>query len=216
MYIFISYQTADKHVAGEIQNILEAVGIESFLAHEDIEVSVEWRGKILEEIGKANVFISLLSEGYYSSSWCVQESGIAAYRKNMTEIPLSIDGRIPEGFAGNIQSTRIDPEHVSLIDLLPGLIRHDFELGTNLIIEIIGRSGSFRNAEANYSLILPYLENLSEEQIKVLLEKIRANGQIHHAGQCAKEFIPPLLENYGHLLEPEDLKYLKEVCERYA
>ena len=76
---FISYQTSEKHVAGAIQRVLDEVGIPGFLAHKDIEVSVEWRERILQELRQASLFISLLSERYFSSPWCVQESGIAAY-----------------------------------------------------------------------------------------------------------------------------------------
>jgi adenine-specific DNA methylase len=38
--IFISYQTADKAVAGKIKKILSDYGMVSFLAHEDIEISI--------------------------------------------------------------------------------------------------------------------------------------------------------------------------------
>lgn len=41
-YAFISYQTADKQIAGRIKELLESIGITSFLAHEDIDVSEEW------------------------------------------------------------------------------------------------------------------------------------------------------------------------------
>jgi adenine-specific DNA methylase len=34
--VFISYQTADKVVAGKIKEILSDYGMDSFLAHEDI------------------------------------------------------------------------------------------------------------------------------------------------------------------------------------
>lgn len=41
--------------------------------------------------------LPILSAHFYGSIWCKQESGIAAFR-NMTIIPLSIDGAIPGGF----------------------------------------------------------------------------------------------------------------------
>jgi hypothetical protein len=49
LYAFISYQTEDKQIAGRIKSLLETIGVKSFLAHEDIDVSEEWRIKILEE-----------------------------------------------------------------------------------------------------------------------------------------------------------------------
>jgi len=215
-YAFISYQTDDKHVAGRIRDVLSGGGIESFLAHEDIEVSDEWRVKILEEIGKADIFICLLSKSYFGSPWCVQETGIAAFREDMTVIPLSIDGSIPQGFISNIQSTKINPDQITIKDLLPGLLKHNLSKGIDLMIEIIGGSGSFRSAEANFGLILPYIGDLSDEQMKSLLEKVITNKQIHHANLCAHDYIPPLLESHGHLLDESDLEFLKDVCARYA
>jgi len=215
LYAFISYQTEDKHVAGRIKDILDSIGIVSFLAHEDINVSEEWRLKILEELEKTNIFISLLSQHYYTSPWCVQESGIAAFRNDMTIIPLSIDGSIPQGFVSNIQSTKINPDQVKITDLIPGLVKHDFKKGTDEIIKIIGGSMSFRIAEANFQLIFPYLGSLSDEQMRTLLEKAAENGQVHHATLCAKEYIPPILETHGHLLSQEKREILAGICEQY-
>lgn len=121
MYAFLSYQTDEKLAAGEVREILNSIGIKSFLAHEDIQVSEEWRHKILEEIGKADLFIPLLSKSYYASPWCMQESGMAAFRDGLTIIPLSLDGSIPPGFIGHIQSTKVKSGSIELANLLPGL-----------------------------------------------------------------------------------------------
>lgn len=214
--IFISYQTEDKAAAGTIKRILESVGCTCFLAHEDIEVSEEWRVRILEELDKVDIFISLLSANYYKSPWCVQESGIAAYRRNLTIIPLSIDGSVPQGFFSHIQSTRVTPENITIESLLPGLIKHDFTLGMNIIINIIERSSSFRGAEANFRLILPYLDKVQDPQMTKLLNAVRQNPQVHHAGKCASDYIPPLLRLKGHLLDKEDLDFLRGVCSDYT
>ena len=214
-YAFISYQTADKLVAGEIKDILESVGITSFLAHEDIGVSEEWRIKILDEIGAADLFVSVLSNNYYSSPWCIQESGIAAYRNNLTIIPLSIDGSIPKGLFANIQSTKIEPGKISITDLLPGLIKFDFNQAVDEIIEMIGESGSFRGAEANFEMILPHLDGLTPDQNKRLLEHAARNNQIHHAGLCATEYLPPLIDKHGHLLDSETKEFLQGICDQY-
>lgn len=215
-YIFISYQTTDKQIAGRIRDILAIYGVDSFLAHEDIYVSEEWRLKILEEIRKADIFICLLSKNYYKSHWCIQESGIAIFRSDMTVIPLSVDDSIPQGFISNLQSVRINPETVSIRDLLPGFLSHSVTTGIYLIIEVIGRSGSYRSAEANFSLILPYIHQLTDEQMHNLLERAFENEQIHHAARCAREYMPPLLKSHGHLLHPEKLRFLKKICAQYA
>lgn len=216
MYAFISYQTNDKHVAGKIKEILAGVGINGFLAHEDIQVSEEWRLKILEEIGKADIFISILSSNYYQSTWCVQESGIAAFRKDITVVPLSIDGSIPQGFSSNIQSMKIDPDNPTLENLIPGLAKYKILLAADILIKMLSRSRSYRGAETNFQRILPYLNRFPDEKIKELLEVVASNNQIYDAGLCASEYVPPLLETHGHLLSLDTFKFLKDICARYA
>lgn len=124
-YVFISYQTRDRHVAAGIQSMLTEHGVASFIAHEDIEVSISWQDKILEELGKADIFICLLSRHYSQSPWCVQESGIARFR-NIHIIPLSLDGSIPEGFIASVQSKRINAKlGIELDDFVDGLKAYD-------------------------------------------------------------------------------------------
>lgn len=65
MYAFVSYQTANRLVAGRAKAVLESLKILTFLAHEDIYVSEERRRKIPEEIGKANIFVALPSSDYW-------------------------------------------------------------------------------------------------------------------------------------------------------
>jgi hypothetical protein len=215
MKAFISYQTSDKIIAGKIKTLLAELCIPAFLAHEDIEVSEEWRLKILEEVALADLFICLLSENYYQSIWCIQESGVAAYRKDMSIIPLSIDGSIPQGFISHIQSTRIAPERFSSNDLIPIIAKRDVSWAIDLIIDLIGKSRSFRGAEANFQLLLPYTTRMFDAQAIRLLEKAAENGQVHHAGLCAKEYLPPLLEKYGHLVSTATLDFLKKICSQY-
>ena len=216
LYAFLSYQTNDKHVAGQIKSLLLKVGIDAFMAHEDIAVSEEWRLKILEEIGKADIFICLLSASYVNSHWCIQESGIASFRKNMTVVPLSLDGTIPQGFIANVQSAKIDPTRVWLGDLIPGLLKHNSSFGLDIAIEQVGSSASYRAAEANFQFLLPYLPRITDAQAKRLLEVTATNQQVHHASLCASQYIPPLLASHGHLLSPDTLAFLTNTCARYA
>jgi hypothetical protein len=213
-YAFISYQTKDKSVAGNIKQLLGGVGIKAFLAHEDIEVSLEWREEILKEISSASIFICLLSQNYLLSPWCLQEAGMAILR-GITIIPLSIDGTIPMAFMSKYQATRINIERPMIRDLMPGLLKYNKFDGLNIMIELLGASGSFRTAEANFELLLPYINDLTEIQVKELFKRIRENGQVHHAALCASQYIPQLLRQYGSLISKDDFNFLKEVCAQY-
>lgn len=208
MKAFISYSTLDKYVAAKIQNILDRFGIESFLAHEDIQVSSEWQSVILNELKRSDLFVALLSKDYETSPWCEQEAGIAAFRE-MTLVFLSLDGTIPKGFVGKTQSAKIREETLSIYDLIPGIIHCNFSFGTNLIVDLIGKSHSFRQAEKNFQLILPYVSQMKKSQIKELLKRSANNRQVYDAGICRKRYIPSLLKDYRYLLSKKTIAILE-------
>ena len=216
MYAFLSYQTKDKKAAGEVRELLGEIGITCFLAHEDIQVSEEWRHKILEEIGKVDLFIALLSDNYSASAWCIQESGIAAFREGVTIIPLSLDGAIPPGFIGHIQSTKVEPGAITLANLLPGLGKKDVSFVIDVVTKIIEKSGSYRGAEADFVLILPFIGKASNDEIVRLLNVSASNGQVLHASKVAREFLPPIMARHGHLLDADVREKIEGVLERYA
>lgn len=200
---FISYQTADKKVAGAVKEILKAEGIESFLAHEDIPVSEEWRLEILKKIRKAQIFVALISKNYHKSVWCIQEAGIAAGRTKMASICLLLDETTPPGFLQAVQGKQCKDGVVELSDLLPGLVKAmpDHVLGK--MIDEIAKSGSYRWAEESYAKLVPYADKLSREQAKRLLEAGYENGQVRHAHLCVKEYIPKVMRLHEKTISAE-------------
>jgi hypothetical protein len=215
MLAFMSYQTEDRLAAAAVAHMLEGLGIQTFMAHEHIEVSVQWRDEILRQLGLADLFVPILSQRYYVSIWCKQESGIAAFRR-MTMIPLSADGSIPQGFMGHIQSSLLQGLQPTYQQIFPGLAAHDITFTINAIINIISRSGNFRGAEYNFQLLLPYLNRATDAQIVQLLNACHRNGQVHHASLCARDYIPPLMRSHGHFLQPQTRTELEQVLAQYA
>ena len=59
---FISYAHADRKYGAQAKNVLAEIGIEAFLAHDDLHVSDEWRARIIEELRRCDLFVPLLSE----------------------------------------------------------------------------------------------------------------------------------------------------------
>lgn len=218
MRAFLSYQTADREVAARVGAVLTEFEYTAFMAHEHIEVSEEWRKRILKEIEAADLFVPILSKNYYDSIWCKQESGIAAFRC-MTIIPLSTDGSIPQGFITHIQSTKIDPTSPTspkYTDLLPGLAKHDVGLVINRLIAKVGKSGSFRGAEADFALILPYIDRANDKQVVELLNVSTKNKQVCHAVLCATEYLPPLVASHGKFMDAGMHRELEGVLAQYS
>jgi hypothetical protein len=79
--IFLSYSTGDKELAGRIAELLRTkYKAEVFLAHENLKVSQEWRGTILQELEKCHCLIALVTENFKPSDWTDQEVGNAIGR----------------------------------------------------------------------------------------------------------------------------------------
>jgi hypothetical protein len=214
MRAFMSYQTSDKEIAGRVTAVLQHFECSTFMAHEDIEVSGEWRLEILKEIGAADLFVPILSANYLKSIWCAQESGIAVHR-GMTIIPLSTDGTVPQGLIAHIQSIRIDPNSPKYSDLLPGIAKHDVAFVIDQLITKIAGSPSFRSAEANFELILPYLARTTKNQMVQLLNASTENRQVCHAGLCATKYLPPLVASHGKFMSNDKLTELQGVLGQY-
>ena len=139
-YAFISYQHEDRELAAGLKRLLARINVPAFLAHEDIEVSDEWRARLLDELTKVTMFIAVLTKRYFTSTWCVQESGIAAFRRTLVIVPLSYDGTVPQGFLGHVQAKKVTASTLDLRDLAPSFLRHDSARGLDIVIRIVGRS----------------------------------------------------------------------------
>jgi hypothetical protein len=212
---FLSYQTDEKTIAGKVASLLGSLGVETFTADDDIEVSFEWRGELLKKIAAADLFVPILSAHYYQSIWCIQELGIAAFRE-MTVILLSLDGSVPKGFMAHIQSTNVDPANIRFEDLIPGLAKHDLQFAISALLDNLRLSRSFRQAEYNFGLLNPYLIHFTNDNMRDLLTISAENNQICNAGECIRTYLPPLTKSHGKYLKPQLRKKLKDTLANYG
>jgi TIR domain len=213
---FISYQTENRAVAGQLRDALAPAGITAFLAHEDIEVSVEWRGRLLQELHRADVFVAVLSAAYLRSAWCIQESGIAAFKPELLVVPLSLDGTVPPAFLGGFQSARLDAATLSAATLAPAYTSRDVNKGLFNLISVIAASRNYRNAEANFSLAMPYVAQMQPDHVDSLLSSAVGNEQVSNAAKCAAEYIPAVLKAHPKIGPRKARAQLKEICRRYG
>ena len=194
MKAFISYSTIDKHIAGQIKAILDEHRVESFLAHEDINVSVAWKDRIVEELTDSKIVIPLLSASFKESEWAPQEIGFAFSRGNALFIPLSIDGTMPFGFISHIQGKRIPDAGVSrdlLIDPIMERFPHGIIPG---LIERLADAKSFRGAEKLMQPLVSYFSQFDEAEINAFAAASIGNGQIWDAGECRQNYLPQFLD----------------------
>jgi hypothetical protein len=93
--IFLSYHHNDRELAGKIKRSLELKGFTVFLAHEDIDPSVEWRDAIQEHLSSCTAVIAIVTRDFEKSSFTNQEVGIAMANDKKV-IPLVFDIRLKD------------------------------------------------------------------------------------------------------------------------
>jgi len=110
--VFLSYSHKDRMLAGEIAVFLKAHGVYVFLAHEDIEISKEWRDEIQRNLKSCNILFALITPRFQESVWTNQEAGYMLGR-NIQVVPLIVgETNIKEfGFLEALQGIKIKEEN---------------------------------------------------------------------------------------------------------
>ena len=218
MIAFISYSYADREYARQTKQVLEEVGVTAFLAHEDLEVSEEWKDRIIDRLKACDLFIPLLSKDFRRSKWAPQKAGFIASRPEVRIAPLSIDETIPFGFIGHVQSGRIRKDGVTRELLVVPLARQEPRSFLPALIKIAVDARSFRSAESRMRPLVPLFPLFTAQEAQTLAEGAVGNGQVWSAFECRTEHLPEFTRVQGHQIKPATLKALQyqiENNERY-
>ena len=210
MIAFISYSYCDREYARQTKQVLEEVGVSAFLAHEDLEVSEEWKKRIIKELKICDLFIPLLSKNFRRSKWAPQEAGFIVSRPGVRIAPLSIDGTIPFGFIEHLQSGQIREggvTHELLVVPLAGKEPRAFLPG---LIKMAVDAPSFRSAERRMDPLVPLFPLFTAQEAQALAQGAVRNGQVWLASKCRKEHLPEFIQVQGHQIKPATLKALQD------
>lgn len=205
---FLSYSTDDRKLAGIVKAYVAELGVDCFMAHDDLVVSDDWKGRIIEELQRMEVFIALLSKPFKASDWAPQELGFAASRSDVAIIPLSLDGTVSYGFINHLQSKPLTDPITDALFLAPLGRRYPRQLMPGLIARM-GEASTFRNAEALMEPLGPLFKDFTQSEIDQFVEACIANGQIWDASLCAGEYIPEFIELQRGKIQPNRLEALQ-------
>lgn len=206
---FISYSQADRKYGAQAKSVLAEVEINAFLAHEDLEVSDDWRERILQELRRCDLFVPLLSANYLSSTWAPQEAGFIVSRPEVVIAPLSIDGTVSSGFLAHWQCGRIPAEGITRQLLVEPLARHMPREILPGLIRIAGNARDFRSAEARMRPLVQYFPVLTPTEAQALAEASVNSHQIWPAALCRTEYLPELIRVQAANIRPETLRALQ-------
>lgn len=156
--LFLSHLSTQREVAANLQNALLKYGVSAFVAHSDIEPTVEWQTQIETALATCDSLVALLHEGFHLSNWTDQELGYAMGQG----VPVfSVHfGQAPYGFIGRFQafSGRSKSESELAQELFDGLRKHKQtqSLMNEVLVGQFEESGSFAEAKTR----MTYLEEL--------------------------------------------------------
>lgn len=103
--LFISHRDEYKRAATDLSEALEVYGISSFVAHETIEPTKEWRREIMNGLETMEIMLVFLTDNFAQSIWTNQEIGFAL-GKGVPIISLKLEKHDPPGFISHEQALR--------------------------------------------------------------------------------------------------------------
>jgi hypothetical protein len=185
-FVFLSYSTKDKALAGTLKSELTASGFEVFLAHEDLVPSEEWQQEILRALQRCDVFTPLLTENFRGSDWTDQEVGLALARVSGCVILSLMVSPVasPHAFLKPYQALKLDPKRpepacrafVKVIGEKLGISK----VRKNRAVQQFVSSSSFAAAKRNVRALLEF-DSLSRDQMDRILTAAITNNQVYRA-----------------------------------
>lgn len=157
-------------------------GITSFVAHNDIEPTLEWQGQIETALSTTDALAALLHTGFHASNWTDQEIGFAMGR-NLPIFAIHF-GQDPYGFIGRFQAfSGKDKPALTLASELFNSIRKNKQTQRRMAEVLVNQfEDSFSFAEAKTNL--GYLEELDTWEssfIPRIETALKVNSQIYDA-----------------------------------
>lgn len=78
--VFVSHLSVEKLKATRLRDCMKAAHMSAFVAHEDIEPTLEWQVQIERALNSMELFVSMHTAGFRDSVWTQQEIGFAVAR----------------------------------------------------------------------------------------------------------------------------------------
>lgn len=211
--IFLSYSSKNKELAGNIKEWLSDFGFKVFLAHDDIEPSLQWQKVIIEKLKECHIFIPIMTPEFDISHWTDQESGIA-FILDKVIIPISINGETnPHGFTAIYQALKMNPTHIATGCVrIVNILKNDSKFASfviNILLKSLETSRTYATAEYYFSLISDF-KFWNKELFNHLLKITIKNNQIHYAAGV-RQTLPVMIQQNMELIDSNLLQKLVNI-----
>jgi len=180
--LFLSHVAAHKAEASQIKEELQLWGVAAFIAHEDIEPSLEWQKQIEIALRSMHALAALVTPDFHASLWTDQEVGWALGCELLV-IPVRL-GANPYGLAGKFQGvpgTLAQPKAVArtIVDVLVKQPQTHGEMRRALVAAFT-QATSYAMARTLGQYVVR-LEDLTEEEKELLRSACTENSQVAEA-----------------------------------
>lgn len=181
--LFVSHVSRVKVPASNLKTALAPYGIDAFIAHEDIQPTLEWHREIEFALRSTDMLCALVTEDFIKSSWTDQEVGFALGR-GVPVVAIQC-GAAPYGLLGKHQALRADIAKLSAAaSQVAGIVAQQEGLRaqfTAALVEAVCQSSSFQHAKDGMKLVSAVSKQLTDGQIQRLLAAARDNSQVRDA-----------------------------------
>jgi hypothetical protein len=180
--LFLSHVSAHKVAVGKLKEELGRRGAAAFIAHEDIEPSLEWQREIEIALRSMHALAALITPDFHASLWTDQETGWALGR-GLLVIPIQL-GANPYGLAGKVQAMAGDLDLPATLasSIVEVLVRNQQTHGEmrRALATAFVNAGSFATAKALCTHIVQ-VNDFTTEEIAKLRGACTSNLQVKHA-----------------------------------
>lgn len=164
--LFISHRSEYKKEVNDLKEILFYYGVHGFVAHEDIEVSSQWRDSLMGALKTSHAVLAYITDDFAENSWCSQEVGYACIN-NLKVIPLKLSVKNPSGFLSFYQAA--NGHSLSIFDKATLIASKLLDIDFNNFYECLLYS---IRSEANFSKTKYILELLVNSKVVLSVDHL--------------------------------------------
>lgn len=197
--LFLSHVSEHRIAVGNLKIELAIRGVDSFVAHEDIEPSREWEKEIELALKSMYALAALYTPKFHISKWTDQEIGWALGRGILViPIRLGLDPygllRKIQGISGSLEGTRCLAE--SIVRILLSNVQTHSQMRQALV-------DGFQNAQSYVMAIeicklVMTVNDFTDEEITIMLSACKENEQVIKAYKVVEK----IRNKFGYLPTP--------------
>ncbi|NBV22714.1 MAG: toll/interleukin-1 receptor domain-containing protein [Proteobacteria bacterium] len=186
--LFLSHVSSHRVAVSKLKAELALRGVAAFVAHEDIEPSLQWRDEIELGLRSMHALAALITPDFHASVWTDQEIGWALGR-GVLVVPVRL-GVDPYGFAGKFQGVpgSLDKPEKLADAIVAALLANPQTHGEmrRSLVSAFAQAESFLMAMALRTLLVE-IKDFTEEEITAMRTACVENDQVAKAYHVARD-----------------------------